>query len=249
MKRLEVLLLFVLLLLPSIWAQTWSKTSGFGFQDCAIEEKGSRIWAVGTNGTIWFSDDKGVKWTKTDANGFMRIDADAALHLVFAVGSNGTLWYSPDVGKTWEKTNAIGIADVAIADNEVVYAVGADGSIWISAPGVFSKWRKTNSSGFQSIAGNSKYIVAAGSNGTIWVAPYDPSGDLDWVKTPAMDFRQVSFSPDSVIWATGNNGTVWFSKDLGKKWIKTNAEGMAAVDYGSDTILGVAIDGTVWIAQ
>lgn len=245
MKSRLWIVLLVVVAATGLSAQSWTQTPASGMQDVTVGPDGV-MFAAGANATVWRSDNMGQNWVQTPASGMRRVDYNGTV--LWAVGNNGTLWYSTNGGANWSQTPASGISDVAGAPSGAAVAVGEDGSIWVSQPSNYGQWIKTNASGFQSVTTDGAHIFAAGTNGTVWRAPFAHQAALSWAQTPAGGMAQVSFA-DGVLYAVGSNGTVWYSSNRGTNWTQTNASGMQSVAYRAGRAAAVGSNGTVWVTR
>ena len=83
-------------------------TDSITFKGVAANGDGSKTVTVGTNGTLWTSDDKGDNWTAdmslNENNDLNDVTWDGSQFVV--VGSNDTIWVSSDAASgNWTKIN------------------------------------------------------------------------------------------------------------------------------------------------
>ena len=104
---------------PDGTSSSWTVRNGGDLNDnitlmgVASNADGSKTVAVGTNGTLLTSDDRGLNWTPwtvTESNSFNDVTWDGSQFIV--VGTDSTIYTSTD-GETWEKLRPIAV-DLAL---------------------------------------------------------------------------------------------------------------------------------------
>lgn len=237
-----LVIVFTTLLCFNVKSQEFTRTNASGLQDVAVAPNGT-IWACGTNGTIWYSTSNGNTWTQIEASGFKSIGAND--NNIIACGDDETVWIANGSGASFQRTSATGFQDVVISPGGRMAGAGTNETIWTSSIQSPNNWSKAEASGFISVDNNDNNIVAAGSNGKIWIANINGTG---WIETSASGFRQVSVAPSGVIYAVGTNGTLWSShvSNRGQNWTQIGITDVRAVDLNDTKVVVVKNDETIW---
>ncbi|WP_207538270.1 TIR domain-containing protein [Sabulicella rubraurantiaca] len=133
--------------------------------DVAVSAKG-RLWLVGDDASIWWTDDGQTFTRDARTSDFARIAAGPN-ETVVGVGRNATAWILRD---SWVQIRPGGIADAAVAPNGSVWLLTADGRAERSEDG--QRFAPVESAGFRSISVSRDGAVwAVGADGTLWLRP------------------------------------------------------------------------------
>ncbi|MFH1150711.1 MAG: hypothetical protein V1748_09600 [Actinomycetota bacterium] len=178
------------------------------FRDVAFYDA-QNGWAVGDDGSLYYSDDGGATWTNYagagDTTDYRCVDIDSSNpsnYLVWAAGTGGAVVYQafdpafvPATTWTTPVTGITGTVNgIDMADTTNGWAVDSDGKAYTTATG-----------------------------GATWVA-----GGLDTVRLN--DVEQLA--PGSV-WAVGGSGEIWFFN--GSLWVQ-QPSGTTSELYGLDVL-------------
>ncbi|MBP0445827.1 TIR domain-containing protein [Roseomonas sp. SSH11] len=146
--------------------------------DVAVSAQG-RVWLVGDDARIWFTDDGQTFTPDTKTSNFGRIAAGPD-GLVYGVGRNNTVWL---LKPPWWEVRSDGIADAAVAPNGRLWLVLQDGGV---------EWSGDNQS-FTPVEGGGFRAIAVSQDGTVWAVGSD--GSL-WTRQP--DEGGTDRAPSSV---------------------------------------------------
>lgn len=226
-------------------------------------------WIVGGNGIILKTTNGGNTWIKQNSgitsnlvsifptvNGLGNIDDP---NIIYAVGDNGTILKSPDAGINWTKQNSGTMNDlksVDFFDNSIGYVVGNAGTILETVNGG-TTWTVNDSKtslNLQSIYRflNGDYLAVGGNHAVLigditgwttnYVSPNPYFYDLDNNK---IDIRLHSICSLDYIYAVGDNGVVFTSKDAGSTWTtertRQTTQTLNSVSYVNNTHTSYAV--------
>lgn len=139
-------------------------------EDVAIAPD-SKVWLVGKNGTIWFSNDQGQSFMQVEGRGFSRISAGPT-SVVWATMTDGTLWKL--VTGSWIKTAADEVGDIAIAPNGLIWLARKDGTVWSSSDESITFIHYEEAGDLENIAAMKRGAWAVGFDGTLWHKFFSP---------------------------------------------------------------------------
>lgn len=235
MKLLGSLIIFLLLNCSNLLLSQpgWFKlNSGTSTVLNGISAEGNKVWAVGNNGTIIRSTNRGINWvqqvsgTSNDLNSVIfRNDS-----IGYIAGNSGTILRTTNSGINWIIANSgttSNLRSVCISfyDTITVIAVGDNGTI-IKSGNFGITWVQRNStvtSNLNSIiswtpeelfiAGDSGKILHSYSSGEYWSQVQ--SGTTNNLRALSF-FGQQNYS--FILIAVGDNGTILKTTNQGANW-------------------------------
>jgi photosystem II stability/assembly factor-like uncharacterized protein len=269
---LALIALFLLLILPStaLAAGGWqAQTSGTRQDLAGLAAFGTRLWAVGANGTIVASQNRGASWSPQSSGTAQGLHAVAFADATrgWAVGDAGTILGTVDGGATWtaQTSNVTqALFGVTCSGTDTAWAVGALGTIVATVNGG-ATWTPQTSNVMQDLSG-----VACDGKGTAWavgaggviVATTDGSTWAPQTSHVVQDLRAVAFADATHGWAVGAGGTVVTTSSAGTSWTAQASHstrsfaGVAFADAAHGWIAGAggavlhtANGGAAWAAQ
>jgi photosystem II stability/assembly factor-like uncharacterized protein len=199
----------------------------------ALSADGSTMLAVGENGSVLRSVDRGKTWavarsgTKADIMS-VALSADGSTGI--AVEDSGTIVGSVDGGQTWDTAPSAPKADA----NSVV-ALSADGSTVLAR-------------------GHGYTILRSVDGGKHWVvAPLGPKTDLNLIALSADGSTALAAGDDGIIQRSADGGKTWGAVRSGPKAhlasIALSADGKTALAVGDDSTILRSVDGgDTWAA-
>ena len=214
----------------------------------------------GYHGDLYRTTDGGYTWTfvdnpmATDSKSIYAIRFVDA-NLVFAAGSKGYIMKSEDGGQTW---NLIGdsetssIYDLWLVSSKQMLAGASSGKLLVSTASLDSfylakDYGSMNLRGIEFKGDNGVVVATKGYIFHTTLANWDtleqtfkePDGD---------DFLGVAFVNDTLVYAVGEHGKIYYSQDAGLTWTKddslTNAN-LERVRYANGKLWAVGADGIV----
>jgi photosystem II stability/assembly factor-like uncharacterized protein len=227
-------------------------------------------WAVGANGTILKTTDKGMRWTPQTSGNDQSLSAVQFLDAQtgWAVGESGTILKTSDGGATWLPQSSgtkSWLTAVQFVDVQTGWTVGRAGTILKTVDGG-AIW-EPQASGTQTSLSALQFLDtqigwAVGDGGTILKtvhggATWEPqaSGTSAWLS--AVQFRDAQTG-----WAVGDERTILNTIDGGATWVPQDSSTEAsfyAVQFrdakigwaaGSEgTILKTTDGGATWVPQ
>ena len=214
--------------------------------------EGPRVVAVGEQGVILTSDDRGQSWQQasieprrsSSLTGVARLSAERLV----AVGHDGWILRSEDGGRNWQESRiddelAEPLLGVWAGDENAVMAYGSYGKYFVSADGGRS-WeaRELPVDGYHlngMDGGADGRLMLVGEQGTV-LRSLD--GGQNWERLPAFYngslFGVARLSADRWL-AYGMRGHVFFSDDFGQNWTQVPL-GHTAPLYGHALLPGQA---------
>lgn len=226
-----------------------------------IAAVGSRVWAVGSSGTILRSDDHGDQWslaTSGVAEGLTAVDVSRTA-VVYAVGQAGTMLRSED-GSRFEAMGAprVDFTGVAVeAQARFAVAVSAQGSIVQHRRGdeITTELELVDGVALRAVdmTPGGDVIVAVGDDGT-WLESFDAgvTWSLRTLPTDA-DLHDVALTASGdLMVAVGSDGTVVNVDGLGVKVVtlRSDRPTLRAIDLDSSGRgLAVGDHGASWITD
>ncbi|MEM6988948.1 MAG: YCF48-related protein [Myxococcota bacterium] len=174
-------------------------------------------WAVGTGGTILYTNDAGERWrpaaTQTDAT--LRAVAISSTHVIFAVGDDGSVLVSRGAGAPFDDLVAPAIEFTGVASNldgSLAFATAFDGSIWaydVDHAGLHKVWQDEAALHSIAMTPDAARVVAVGDDGT-WLQSLDEGRSFERVDVETdRDLYAVQLAAsDELGLAVGEAGTV-----------------------------------------
>ncbi len=222
------------------------------------------VYAVGYDGTILHSRDRGATWSSTVAPPVGRYSVSPWLTAVRgsdrldvrAVGSDGAILHSTDGGAAWvtEKTDTdVRFFGLWFRDRNEVYVAGEKGTVLHTEDGgaTWAKQDTPTSMTLWDVWGSGPEDVYIVGGDTHVFADEPPSGGVilhstdhgrTWtsIEPPGSDrsFSAVWGSGPENVFVGGNGGTFLRSRDRGKTWTKVSL----GVTLGIGSIWGIGPD-------
>lgn len=241
----------------------------------AIDDGGSRMWAVGDAGTVATSTDGGVSWRYTwpTAQALAAVAFADGTH-GWAAGAGGTVLRTTDGGVTWATQNAgaaAAITDLAVVDRQQAWISGDElrltrdgGATWIPLPRVPAAPLAAIRMGSATTGwagGDDPSLLATVSTGRIWgedAAAADPVRAVD-----AVDARHAWMLSATALQRTTDGGNVWSTiplpvreardldfVDANRGWLVAQAAAMVSPCTAYDEQIYATTDGGLnWEAQ
>ncbi|OFY52194.1 MAG: hypothetical protein A2W85_00370 [Bacteroidetes bacterium GWF2_41_31] len=203
-------------------------------------------WAVGTEGTILFTENGGTDWETQHSN------PDEAFWSVFFIDEMegwtvgwSKIYHTTDAGATWEqqdRPNVLGdLRDVFFINQDTGWIVGAYKIILRTTDGG-QTWNKIMNTISGDLNFNSVHFVDAlhgcavgdkmtGSNKGIVMTTSD--GGLNWDETTPdteQGYQKVTFTNSGIGWVCGGNGTLYKTMDYGVTWVDVSLSNGGFID-------------------
>ena len=162
---------------------------------------------------------------------------------IYIGSASGGVWKTTDLGNSWkplgDHNEVLGVSDIIVVNNggqDVVYLATGDKDHWDTySVGVLKStdggttWNTTGLKWKASQYGmifkllmdpNNQNVLYAATNGGVFKT--SDAGNT-WVNINSLHFRDIVFQPGSSTRMTGStySGSIYFSEDSGKNWIKT----------------------------
>jgi|GEM_PF-2676822 len=237
-----------------------------------VTQLGSKIFAVGTSGTLLTSTDGGTTWSRVALGINPTLHAIAstpnitpaitpAVPLIVAVGDDGNIVTSPD-GVVWTYRNASGakaLQSVIWVDTLSLFvAAGQGGLIFTSPDGAsWTSQNSTISSDLESVSYGNATLVAVGKNGVIitstdvqaasWAQA--TSNTNHWLRSVAFNASKFAAVGDGGALVTSANGSSWTVGSI----LSTTAnlrsvhyDGARFIVAGAGGVVFYSVDGTTW---
>ncbi len=253
---LFILSLFVtILFFPSItWASGWAlNNSSVNNTLIGISLSGNTLFAVGTEGTILYSNDSGKTWSQGSSGTSFELNDVYALSesTAVAVGNSATIRRTTDGGKTWKtispsllssNTNSSpSLYTITMASSSIGFAVGQSGTVLKTTDGGAS-WNQINisiaelsttdlytaraiSSTKIIIAGEGGAIYSSSDTGTTWTSSTSGTTQL---------LNAMSFVDSSNGWIGGENRTLLKTTNGGSTWSVSSVSGLETNEMIND---------------
>ena len=191
--------------------------------------------AGGYHGDLYRTTDGGQTWTKVESP--MSTDSKSIYAIrfmdentVFAAGSKGYIMRSDDGGQTWTKigcSESSSIYDLWVVSSKQMLAGASSGKLLVSTAALDSFYLKNdygsmNLRGIEFKGDNGVVVAAKGYIFHTTIANWDT---LDQVfKEPdGDDFLGVAFVNDTLVYAVGEHGKIYYSTDAGLTWAKDDS--------------------------
>lgn len=187
------------------------------------------IWAVGRNGKIVRSDDKGQSWMQQASNGNAHLQSIAAWDAMraLAVGNNGVVLVTADAGKTWQPATTV--PSNAEQQKYIRVRTGPDGRAWIvgefglivESRDFGANWKslgRQEDVAWNDIAVGGDAILTVGEFGRIGRST---DGGASWTEVDSpvkSSLMAVSLRADGTAVAVGLEGAILLSRDQGASW-------------------------------
>ena len=212
----------------------------------ALDGSGYRTYQVTVNKQE--SEDEDIQWSEYAADS---PEIPAALYQTFALQRNNldgddsnVFRLSKDGGNTW--TNEL------LGDDEDTLLLPEDGIAWVSFP--YSASKNTD---YEIMAGS---ISNDGTACTVWrkIVEKDNAASAKWVNIPTADSKKYylpKMSPLSLIWfdnglyAIGNNGTIFKSRDGGITWKESDDISLPDGLESNNVKAVTGEDGSLWLTD
>lgn len=223
---------------------------GDAFYGLAVLPDG-RMWAVGTNGKILHSEDRGQGWRMQRSTSHETLQDIAAwdARRAVAVGNEGVILTTSDAGLNWAPVQA---PRSAISNKLMRVHASQDGSAWaVGSGGVLLRSRDYGNSwqsavqgedtAWNGIAFNGARGCLVGEFGRVRVT--DDGGER-WASVDSKvkhSLMSVRFRDASHAVAVGLRGTVLVSDNAGASWVQ-------AAKATDEDLFDLAWDGSQWIA-
>ena len=207
-----------------------------------------KIYAATEGGNLYYSDDYGIHWNKVDSWSYRAsVRSIVILKDIIYIGTASGIFRSSDNSGSWE-----------FLGNGLPYLLVTALAVHTDANGDESLFAGTNSSGIfrstdygntwegidngygsvdvNALLVNGDYIYAAGSTGVF----FSTDNGNNWNQSDSsLKIAIYSFAAsDSIVFAGGDRGTVYRSKDFGSSWSQVHAD-----LEGNNCTWGMAISG------
>ncbi len=215
----------------------------------------------GYRGTLFRTTDGGLTWTAIDDNP-MAIDGKSIYALrfidentVFAGGSKGYIMRSDDGGVSWTlltNNSTKTVYDFWLVSSKQMVAVSSSGQYLLSNTSLdtFSMAYDYGSMNLRGIEFRGENGVVVATKGYIYhttVANWDTLEEV-FEEPDGDDFYGVSFINDTLVYAVGEHGKIYYSTDAGLSWQKDDsltALSLERVRYGNGKLWVVGSDGVI----
>jgi photosystem II stability/assembly factor-like uncharacterized protein len=193
-----------------------------------VAARGTRVWIVDADGTLWTSEDTGYSFsTRTPAGGTALYAVSFASDSVgWIAGGAGKVLKTEDAGQTWSpqvSNTTASLFAIRFRDPLEGWACGTGGTVLHTTDGG-SNWIAATPFAFKLDLYGIDY-----RGGTVWVvgtysfcARSDDAGgnwtSVDLKITSKSDVDGVALRPDGSIWLCGGGGFMRGSGDAGATW-------------------------------
>lgn len=215
----------------------------FDLKDITFADNGQIGFIVGSNGLILKTTDGGNTWNINNTTyrvyNLNTVDFKDE-NTLMAAGTQGSLLVTKDAGATWtevKKSNAaytsnnlinkvkyLGNDKYFVGGNSFIKVVSADGATIEDATGITGEVKdvyKIENNKFIAITGTEIY---KSDNGNAWTKATAPSGQFISIGYYEINNDNGFNSTKSkIIYITGSNGRMYYSKDGGNKFYVANA--------------------------
>ena len=233
----------------AVWVSRNPLTTTKSLQAATYSASLNLVVAVGDNGTVVTSGDRGATWiTRTQSVNKTLYGVAWGTDKFVAVGADGTILTSP-TGTTWaQQPSGTTKAIYAVTWTGAQFvAVGLDGEVVVSTNG--TSWAPeasglTIGDELNSVTSNgASQVVAVGKAGKVAVRNGGTWGPVQYMGVPTV-FYGVSFA-GGVYVAAGAGGAIRSSTDGGVTWNQKAAGGsqLSAIAFGSQFV-AVGANGT-----
>ncbi len=214
----------------------------------------------GYHGELYRTTDGGHTWTlidnpmATDSKSIYAIrflDANT----VFAAGSKGYIIRSDDGGQTWRKigdSETSSVYDLWVVSSKQMLAGASSGKLLVSTSTLDSfylahDYGSMNLRGIQFQGDNGVVVATKGYIFHTTVAHWDTLEQV-FVEPDGDDFLSVAFVNDTLVYAVGEHGKIYYSQDAGVTWVKDDSltdRKLERVRYANGTLWAVGSDGVI----
>lgn len=213
--------------------------------------QGGVIWAAGSDGKVWLSEDAGRTWglqptpTKETLQDIAAWDRQHAV----AVGNQGVVIMTSDGGKSWQSVDAPRskvankLMRVAVVEGGTAWAVGEVGAV-LQSKDYGATWvrsRPEKDAAWNGVFVGRQKLWLAGEFGRLAVSD---DGGARWadVATPVKtSLMAITFKDDANGVAVGLEGVVLVTRDGGANWL---AQSIVTREH----LFDVTWDGSSWVA-
>ena len=175
--------------------------------------------------------------------------------LVLAAGKSGYVMKSEDGGLTWQQIaneSSSNIYDLwAVSENQVL-AGAYGGQLLVSSSSLDSFYVKYDYGSMQlrEIEFRGEHGVVVGTDGYIFHTTRSNWDTLEqvFVEPGGNDFLATAFVNDTLVYAVGGNGIIYYSTDAGLTWTKDDSVTNATLErlaYGNGKLWAVGEDGYI----
>ncbi len=217
----------------------------------------------GGAGKIFRTTDGGVTWTLVEeANNPMAQDGKRIYAVCFmdentalAAGQKGYVIKSTDGGVTWTKlynSEDNSIYSLYAVSSKQVLAGASSGQLYVSNAAVdsFSMPEDYGKMNFRSIQFRGDNGVIVATKGYIYhttKADWDTLTEV-YLDAAGDDILSVTFVSDSVVYAVGEKGRIWYSTDAGLTWqedVSPIEEELESVTFTQNKLFAVGHEGAI----
>lgn len=175
--------------------------------------------------------------------------------LVFAAGSKGYIMKSEDGGQTWElvpNSETSSVYDIWPVSSKQILAGASSGKLLVSTATLDSFYLKYDygKMNLREIEFYGDNGVVVGTKGYIFhttVANWDTLEEV-FVEPEGDDFLATAFVNDTLVYAVGEHGKIYYSMDTGLTWTRddsvTNVN-LERIEYANGKLWVVGADGTI----
>jgi len=247
MKKLSMLVIFLVLTSAFIFAGDWKKLQAGGVIDVAVAENGF-VAIANKAGELYTSKDAGASWVKnSQAGGVTRISLNSNATVMGIVNKNGEFYVSKDMGASWLKTKAASVVDSSVGRTDS-FIVNTKGEVYFTSD--FENWTKTNAENVKIVVFGGPFIFIANKKGESFVADYSKSALMSYKKAQATGVVDLDVAPNGHLWIANTAGEMYSSPDKGVTWKKEpQASGVVAVSLCNKYTIIANKEGSAYIKE
>ncbi|MHB2148070.1 YCF48-related protein [Calditrichota bacterium LG25] len=214
----------------------------------------------GYKGVLYRSTDGGLTWQEVpnpmyDDGKSIYVVRFVDENLVFAAGSKGYIMKSEDGGQTWTlvgNSETSTVYDIWPVASKQILAGCSSGKLLVSTATLDSFYLKYDYGlmNLREIEFKGDHGVVVGTKGYIFhttTANWDTLQEV-FVEPDGDDFFGVAFVNDTLVYAVGEKGKIYYSNDAGLTWQKDDSvtiENLERVEYADGKLWAVGANGVI----
>jgi len=247
MKKLSILVVFLLFISASIFAQDWTRLQATAVVDVAVAENGYMA-VVNRTGELWTSRDAGANWAKdAQATGVARVSLNSNASVIGIVNTSGEFWISRNMGTTWTKTQATGVVDASVGRSNT-FIVNQTGEVWFSPD--LNNWTRTNAQNMKVVIFGGPFIFLADKDGQSFIADFNGNSNMSYRRAQGTGVADMDVAPNGRMWLVNTSGELWGASNSGATWNKDpQATGVAVVSTSNRYTIIANTSGEVWLKR